>query len=97
MKPMAPEFTSICVLYDPAGGQVVHIHRVMTYPGGRHPDQNGVEQRCIETAESLGHATKGMATLHVEPGALKPNSSFRVDIRSRKLVAVAGPSFRPRR
>jgi hypothetical protein len=36
---LAPESIRICVLYDPSDGRIVHIHKVVTYPGGEDSER----------------------------------------------------------
>jgi len=87
---IAPEASSICVLYDPADGRILHMHRVTTLPGGRKMDTKEVEARTFELAKRCGVDVSRAHALHVDPRDVKPSVPHRVDVRTRRLVVRPG-------
>ena len=88
---------STVVIYDERTGQIVHRHEVVTMRGGSHPDERTIEADAREElersrGESSGRlsgrpeASQRLAALHVDPARVKPDATYRVDVRKRTLV-----------
>jgi hypothetical protein len=86
------ESESACVLYDPASGEIVHVHRVMTLQGGSHPSAEQVEARARLLAERSGARKQGLEALLVDPARLQPGTRYLVDVVARSLL-VAAPAL----
>jgi hypothetical protein len=78
---------STVVLYEPAGGRIVHVHHVVTVEGGAHPDETAIERAA------LGHLspapTRGnILPLHVPSEAFTAGRLFRVDPQKKALIEL---------
>ena len=93
--PVQPEDEKICVLYNLATGRIVHMHRVITLPGGRKVDDAEMERRIRERSVSTGRDGSGLGVLHVDPNTYKMGAVYQVDVGAKKLVE-ATPSPRVR-
>jgi alpha-ketoglutarate-dependent taurine dioxygenase len=77
-----------CVVYDTATGRIHHIHRVMTLEGGREPSTETIAEDALRALRSLPNPPDGaLDILHVHHDAIEPNKRYRVNLRSKTLVA----------
>ena len=79
------------LLYD-ATGNVVHGHCRETDPGGEPLSKEALEKEALEHARH--RAKKGtdlskVSMFHVEPGMLRMDRRYRVDVALKKLVEEA--------
>ncbi|KUJ37286.1 hypothetical protein ACZ90_70250 [Streptomyces albus subsp. albus] len=75
------------VVYDGERGTVVHLHRVLAYAGA---DETTVEQdraQALEVARRVGHDTRDLRALHVQPADLEASARQRVDLETLRLVS----------
>lgn len=79
------EADSVCVLFDSSTGDVRHIHRVVTLPGGERLSKETIEQRARSLAKQAGTEVDRLEAIHVKPKAVEVQGCFRVNLRSRKL------------
>jgi hypothetical protein len=81
------EQESVVIVYDAKTGDIVHRHDVVTFAGGKHPDES---TRAADAAAELKQGQPGFsratAVLHSETSAFKPNTLYRVDVQKRTLV-----------
>lgn len=78
---------SVVVLYNKDSGEIKHIHREVTFLGGRHPDQEEQERRATDAASRVGlHDITKLALLHVDTQRLKPDVRYKVDVDRQQLV-----------
>jgi hypothetical protein len=81
------EQESTVVVHDPGTGNIVHVHHVVTAKGGKHPDRTTLEKEALDQlSRAQPKVSKAMAVLHVEPGQIKPNLPYKVDVKKRVLV-----------
>lgn len=84
---------SMVLAYDPATGNVVHMHQCLTQQGGNHPDPKGLEQQAAaqiaQRSRPLGVAQP--AFLHVEPDLVKQGTLYKVDLAKQTLIEVPSP------
>jgi len=91
-EPVRYEASTVCVIYDPADGRILHMHQVTIFPGGRNPAQPEMEARAFELAKRAGVDVSKAKALHVDPQSLTPGVPHKVDVRSRRVVDIpAGP------
>jgi hypothetical protein len=91
--PRMPASRHMCLLYNPADGRIVHIHRIVNYGSAKkRPGKQAVEARCFEVAKQIGLATTGLKSLHVPDEEFKPSTPYKVDVKKRKLVAQPMPA-----
>jgi hypothetical protein len=84
------------VIYDARSGRIVHRHEVVTFEGGAHPDDDAMEADAWDELEQsqpeLKRQLKGaalrerFAVVRAKPDTFKPNTMYRVDPTSRRLV-----------
>jgi hypothetical protein len=89
---LKPESMDVCVLYDPANGRVVHVHRVATFAGAKKSSAHEIEARCLKVAKQLGHTTAHLKSLHVPHGQFKAATPYIVDVKSSKLIEQPRPA-----
>ena len=59
----------ICVIYDPAKGEVIQTHEVLTFPGGRQVTDADAEAEALALlARRTGKDVSGFGVLHVPCG-----------------------------
>lgn len=85
---MRAEDVKACILYEPATGRVVHVHRVTTLPGGRRLDQVAMESRIRDLAKQHGADSVDLRVLHVDPRELVVGTSYVVDVHAEKLQRI---------
>lgn len=78
-----------CVLFDPADGEILHTHRVVTMDGAAEVSEREVEKRTLELAKGFGLKVAKLRSLHVDAGAFEAGKRYAVDPKSKRLVAVA--------
>lgn len=80
----------VCVAYDPANGEIVHVHFVTTLEGGEVPTEDSMRATTLEYARTLfrGPPRQTVETVFVEPSELRPRAMHRIDPHTRKLIAV---------
>ena len=84
-----PTSRQICVIYDPATGQIVHTHQHVTYPGGAKVTASEVEAEGLAVlGRRLKTDVKGLHTLHVDPKEYQEGSRYRIDPASQRLINV---------
>ena len=81
--------TKSCVLYDNASGEIKHVHHVVTIEGADETPEDTIEKRALELAQGVGVETKGLRSLHVDAEKIDPEKTFKVDVETRRLVAVS--------
>jgi hypothetical protein len=91
-----PISRKICVIYDPANGGVIHTHEVLTFPGGRQVTDADAEAEALALlAHRTGKDVSGFGVLHVRPGEYQRSARHRVELSSRRLIAVARTAVPP--
>jgi hypothetical protein len=78
----------ICIFYDAASGNVLHVHQHLTYPGGPKFSDEEVD---AEGRSVLGRRRKDsmpeLESIFVQPQDYQEGSQYRVDLGSpRRLV-----------
>jgi hypothetical protein len=89
-----PESAKLCVAYDRKDGRIVHIHQVVTFPGGAKLSESQVKARTLEIAAKRGLDTSKLGTLHVLPEHFDPMKSYKVDVKTGRLVKRSGAKAR---
>jgi hypothetical protein len=78
-------------VYDPSDGKIVHMHHVVVFEGGKKVNEQEAENEAMHRAKSRGHAADKLKTLLVHHHAVPRGGRFRVDLVSKKLVALEIP------
>ena len=89
-----PEYVGTFVLYDPADGRIVHIHRTVVLPGGRMPDNVEIENHArdrLSTAHGRRHKkhlvdVSRLEGLHHPGDDLQPHRKYKVDVARGRLI-----------
>ena len=79
-----------CVLFDPADGNIHHIHRVVTMRGAKETSEREMEARILHLAKERGLDTNRLQLLHVDPEAIAHGTGYAVDPKTRKLKKRSG-------
>jgi hypothetical protein len=77
-----------CVVYDARTGRLHHVHRVVTFVGGREPSEEQMTRDALHAFKGppMGHSGE-FHTLQVRHDAIEPGKSYRIDHHKRALVA----------
>ena len=75
-----------CVVYDAETGRVWHVHRVVTFDGGREPSDAEVAADALRALRSLHAGLGALETLRVDHDELKPGKRYRVDVDKKTLL-----------
>jgi hypothetical protein len=76
-----------CVVYDAKTGHMRHIHRVVTFAGGREPSNDEVAADALQAFDALRSGRDGVFhTLHIDHDAVEPGKKYRVDIHKKALI-----------
>jgi len=80
----------VCVAYDPANGEIMHVHFVTTLEGGEVPTEDSMRATTLEHTRTFfrGPPRQTVETVFVEPGELHRYAMHRIDPHTRKLIAV---------
>ena len=81
--------THTVAVYD-ATGRVVRMHSVVVFEGGKAVSQEEAQKEAIELSRRSGHDVTKLKSLIVDQVAAKAGQ-FRVDVGSKKLVALDTP------
>ena len=81
--------THVVAVYD-ATGRVVRMHHVVVFDGGKPISQEEAQKEAIEHARRGGHDVAKLKSLVVDRLPVKAGQ-FRVDVGSKKLVAIETP------
>jgi hypothetical protein len=86
--------THIVAVYDPADGRVFHMHHAVVFEGGKSISQEQASREAVESAKRHGHDTEKLKTLLADGYDRRGGGRFRVDLGTKKLVALAPPRRR---
>jgi hypothetical protein len=76
-----------CVVYDSASGQLRHVHRVVTFVGGREPSNEQIASDALRLVNSLPNPPGGaLHVLHVDHDTIQPGKRYRVDLQKKAIV-----------
>jgi hypothetical protein len=75
-----------CVLFDPADGNIHHVHRVVTMEGALDTSEKQMATRTLQLAKDKGLDTNRLQLLHVDPAALATRGRYKVDLKTRSIV-----------
>ena len=79
---------SVCVLYDPVDGRIIHMHQVVVLAGAKAPATGAVERKARALLQSRSIDASKMTALHVAAPVLRPDTHYEVDPKRERLVAV---------
>src|SRR5262245_49490555 len=86
-EPSRPQPAATFVVYDRRTGAVLHHHHVSAAAGAEIPDDDQLARFLLEHAV---HATRRHASevdcLKVAGDAIKPQTSYRVDVAAGRLI-----------
>jgi hypothetical protein len=81
---------TIVVLYDPATGEIVHLHYYAVDPDAELPAPETLERTAYEHAARHGrkfHRDRRVSVLHVDPQNFRMGAAlYKVDLEKRVLV-----------
>jgi hypothetical protein len=79
-----------CIAYDPANGDVLHVHVVTSLEGAEIPSKESVRAATLEHYQHLfqGPRRAKVETVFVEPAELEKPGMRRIDPSSRKLMVL---------
>ena len=80
------ETTDAVVVYDAKSGEIMHVHRVVSFSGAAVPSRDAVEEEARTLATNIGRPTVKLEVLHCDPGTLQSGKQYKVDLKSRTLV-----------
>ena len=94
METMTPEGANaltlesehVHVVYDGKTGEIAHIHRVLTFAGGKATSLEQQAARALELARGFGHRPERLRVLRVD--SYDRQLPQRVDVKAGKLVAI---------
>ena len=86
-----PVSNKVCVLYDRKDGRVLHMHHVLTMPGGHDVSEEELETRARDMAKRAGHDITSLSTLRVSGEDHDVSSHYQVDLAKNKLKKLEGP------
>lgn len=92
-KALKASATHTVAVYD-STGRVVRMHQVVVFEGGKAVSQEEAQKEAIELSRRSGHDVTKLKSLVVDHLAAKAGQ-FRVDVGSKKLVALETPSRKP--
>ena len=79
-----------CVVYDATSGQIRHLHRVVTFVGGREPSDDEMAADALRALDRLSNPPGGtLQVLHVHYDAIEPGKRYRVDHKRQALVPAS--------
>jgi hypothetical protein len=86
-EPSRPQPAATVVVYDRRTGAILHHHHVSAAPGAEIPDDDQLARFILDHAV---HATRRHASdvdcLKVATDAIKPETSYRVDVAAGRLI-----------
>ena len=74
-------------------GFVVHLHEVLVFEGGKHINAEAAEQEALDHARRRGLDLSKLKVLRVGD-QLTSGGAYRVDVATKKLIALELPSPR---
>lgn len=84
--------THTVALYSPDDGRVVHLHRVVTFEGGKSIGPDDAQREAHEIARRHGRDLGKLRTLLVAGDLPAQGGGLRVDLASQKLVSDKPPA-----
>lgn len=81
--------TKDCVVYDAATGQIRHVHRVVTFVGGREPSADEIEADALRVAAKLRPHRGDLVVLQLGEETVEPNRAYCVDPAKKVLIALS--------
>jgi hypothetical protein len=88
------------VVYNRKDGRIVHRHQFVTAGSSALRTHENMEQKALEFfTPPAGGSNPDLAVLHLHQQALKPNTTYRVDLSTSRLVEVsrrADPNIHPK-
>jgi hypothetical protein len=92
-----PDSTNICVLYEPKGGKIVHLHGHTTFKVGQKLTHQEMEMNARLRLEALGRSSENLRALQVSDADFDPSVVYRVDLVNKALVVhLKPPARRPK-
>ena len=86
-EPIRPQPAATFVVYDRRTGAILHHHLVSAAPGAEIPEDDQLARFILDHAV---HATRRHASevdcLKVAADAIKPQTSYRVDVANGRLI-----------
>jgi len=81
--------TKDCVVYDAATGQIRHVHRVVTFVGGREPSEHEIEADALRAAGKLRAHQGDLLVLHLGTETVEASRKYRVDPAKKVLIPLS--------
>ena len=87
-----PELAAVKVVavYEPKDGQILHVHMVKTFEGGRSIGDEEAVATALKYAAHHGHETARLETV-VSSNPEHAASPHRIDLQTRQFVALLSP------
>jgi hypothetical protein len=77
------------IVYDAITGDITHFHEVVVLPGAKELGVAEMERDVLKHAgRATGKDLRNMQVLHVEEKSMTLNKHYRVDVETKKLVAL---------
>jgi hypothetical protein len=89
-----PDSTNICVLYEPKGGKIVHIHGHTAFKVGQKLTLKEMETTARLRLEALGRSSEKLRALQVSDAGFDPSVVYRVNLVNKALVVHLKPPAR---
>jgi hypothetical protein len=87
----------MAALFDPATGEIAHIHRVVTFDPHSRVNQEYAEQRARELAARFHHDVTKLHSLAIDQAQIKRGCKYKVDPKTSSLVEIPLPLPSPGR
>lgn len=93
-QPVDEHRISVCVLFDPKDGRVVHGHGVTLLDPAQKIEPAEIEARTRRHATNLGLSVDGLKALHVPIEAIRGHHGFKVNATHDGVEPITHPQGR---
>jgi len=80
----------LCLVYKPISGEIIHVHRVVTFEGGTQPPEDEMSRHALLLAQRRIGTRDQLEVLHVDPSTLESAYRYRVNHQKKALVRLEG-------
>jgi hypothetical protein len=77
-----------CILYDPANGEIYHVHRIVTMDNAYETTTKDLEERTLKLASEHGINITSMKLLHIDERMIESGKKYKVDVNNQRLEEI---------
>jgi hypothetical protein len=77
-----------CILYDPANGEIQHVHRIVTMENAYEATTKDLEERTLELSSKHGINNSSMRLLHIDEKMIESGKKYKVDVGNQRLEEI---------